>query len=332
MNYVTIYEEYKHKFFQLPKVFFTSEHYKDMSNNAKVAWSILRDRSSLSRKNKWFDKDTGRIYFIFKNKELMQLLNIKSETTLVNVKKELEKASLIEQDRIGYNRPNKIYLLYPVIEEDDIYKIDEFENYKPGNEKEPQSQEYQGTSENGVPKNEVPYPQKMKSSNTDLSDTDKDLDTLDTGDTKKADCKIMKDMQKTKEKEQRKKEYMDNAFYANKEKIPEHLSLMLKTFSESTEQAANYYRIILKAKQNAEEDYNVPVLLESEPELLQEIIHGFARSIRKIEKDRDVENVNGYIYKTVYDLISSELFARKTVAGHGNKSIYYNWLENDSNA
>lgn len=174
-NYVTVYEEYKHKFFQLPKVFFTSERYKDMSNNAKVAWSLLRDRSSLSRKNGWFDKETGRVYFIFTNEDLMKLLNINSKTTLSNIKKELEKHNLIESHRTGFNKPNKMYLLYPEISEEDIYAIDELEDYEYEEyqrEKKPETQEGQGSPENGRPENGLQDVQKMDSSNTDFNNTD----------------------------------------------------------------------------------------------------------------------------------------------------------------
>src|SRR5690625_6845695 len=117
MSYVTIYEEYRHRFFQLPKVLFTNDRYTSISIHARVAWALLCDRSSLSRKNKWFDKDTGRIYFVYKNKELMEILNIRSETTLTKIKKELRESNLIEEKRMGFNRPNNMYLLYPNITE-----------------------------------------------------------------------------------------------------------------------------------------------------------------------------------------------------------------------
>lgn len=334
-NYVTIYEEYKHKFFQLPKVFFTSDRYKDMSNNAKVAWSILRDRSSLSRKNNWFDKDTGRIYFVFKNKELMKLLNIKSETTLVKIKKELEKASLIEQEQIGYNRPNKIYLIYPVIEEDDIYKIDEFESYKLKDEKEPQSQGGQGTSKNGVPKNEVPYPQKMESSNTEFSNTElKDLDTIDTEDTNLDFSENNYDINSFTEKErlQKKEEYMSKAFYENEEYIPKELSNMLSVFSRTPDEAKKYYDIILKAKNNVAKETEEIIWLEHEPpELINELVNTVARAIRKIEKEGNITNEDGYIYKAVYTLLTKEITSRQRQKwlqeAAENKSIYfYDWL------
>lgn len=184
-NYVTIYEEYKHKFYQLPKVFFTNEKYLNMSNNAKIAWALLRDRSSLSKRNKWFDEGTGRIYFIYTNKDLMKILNIKSETTITNIRKELRKVDLIEEKTLGFNQPKKIYLIYPEVTENDIYEIDNIENYtyEEPDAKDDESHAGQGLLKNGTPKNGTPEPQKMTPNNTDSSDTSS-IDTIDTIDTK----------------------------------------------------------------------------------------------------------------------------------------------------
>lgn len=337
-NYVTIYEEYRHKFYQLPKVFFTNDRYKNMSNNAKVAWAILRDRTSLSRKNKWFDSDTGRVYFIFKNKELMEILNIKSETTLVRIKKELEEAELIEQERMGFNRPNKMYLLYPVVEEEDIYEIDKTENYQAEpieDKKTAESIEGQGTPINGAPNNEVPYPQKMLPSNTELRDTDlKDLDTLDTKDTKNLfpnneNINSFNSSSKDKEKErlQKKEEYINKAFYENEQAIPKELADMLKVFSESTIEAEKYYNIILTAKNKVSNNTGQVIWLEHEPEITQKVINTFARSIRKIEKE-SVGNPNGYLYQAIYTLLEAEISERiRHIKGNNNENtIYYDWL------
>lgn len=310
-KYVTIYEEYKHKFFQLPKVFFTNNRYLKMSNNAKVAWSILRDRSSLSRKNNWFDKDTGKIYFIYKNKELMDILNIKSETTLSKIKKELEDVELIEQQKIGFNRPNKIYLLYPVIEEADIYEMDKMENYQEEakeNEKEPKNHARQGTPKNGAPKNGAPYPQKVESSNTDLSDTDfKELDTKDTQDTEASSFKIIGN---NSFREKQKKEYIQNAFYNNTEVINKEIATMLNAFSRNTDEAEKYYKIILTAKKKVEEEQIEFIWFDEDPELVSKVINTFSRAVHNVEKRGNYTNPKGYIYNSIYNMIGQTISER----------------------
>ena len=44
MSNFNIKEIQKEKFYQLPKVFFTNPKYVNLSNDAKITWSILRDR------------------------------------------------------------------------------------------------------------------------------------------------------------------------------------------------------------------------------------------------------------------------------------------------
>ena len=49
------------------KYFFTSEFYKNMSNDSKIAYAMLQDRCEYSIQNNWIDQD-GHIYFIFTRK------------------------------------------------------------------------------------------------------------------------------------------------------------------------------------------------------------------------------------------------------------------------
>ncbi|WP_432356107.1 replication initiator protein A [Sporosarcina sp. A2] len=347
-QYVTIYEEYKHKFFQLPQVFFVSEKYKDMSNNAKVAWAILRDRSSLSKKNKWFDTDTGRIYFIFKNDELMEMLNITSEATVVKIKKELVNAGLIEQFRQGYNRPNKMYLLYPEVVMDDIYKIDEFENYSTepdGTSKQIEGEqasalEPQGTSKNEAPKNEVPELQKMKPSNTELNNTslkiDKVIDTIDT----ETDSSTIK-LNNSSLSEQ--DEFMIDAFFRNN-RVPEQLGRCLKVFSSTLEEAEYYAGVIYRAKKAIEKQVDFQFYLEDRLDVEIAVVDSFSRAIRKIEKaspdDKKVNSNEAYIYSCVYNALKKHfepiLYSKQNdnrnktpqYNENGVKTVpLYNWLE-----
>jgi len=292
MNFVTIYEEYKHKFFQIPQLFFTNENYKNMSSNAKLAWAILRERASLSRKNNWFDKKTGRIYFIYTNEELMKILNVKSKTTLSNIKRELEEADLIESKRVGLRRPNKLYLKYPILNETDIYKIDNMS----------ESFDSQGSPFYGRPDNGLQDVQKVYTNNTEYNNTElKTLDTLDT---------------EALSKKQNQEQYYEDAFYNNYAKVPQQLSLVFKVFCETTEEAASYYEIINKAKldvfSNALDVKNVMlhdlINIDNKPDLLQKIVDTFVRVIKKEKKDKSLQKVDGYLYTAVYNEIWSFYF------------------------
>lgn len=97
-----------------------------MSNHAKIAYAVLQDRLQLSIKNNWYDND-GNIYFIFTNENLKDILNIKSNSTLQSVKNELIAANLMSQERRGLNKANRLYLLRPIVRNEDIYSIDRLE-------------------------------------------------------------------------------------------------------------------------------------------------------------------------------------------------------------
>ncbi|EMF45571.1 putative replication initiation protein Rep [Planococcus halocryophilus Or1] len=80
-----IREEAAQRFYRLPKVFFTNERYKKISNDAKIAFAILQDRLDLSIKNEWFDEE-GNIYFLYGNQQLAEILNC-SKPTVIKIKK-----------------------------------------------------------------------------------------------------------------------------------------------------------------------------------------------------------------------------------------------------
>lgn len=102
-------EQYKERFYQLPKVFFTNPNYKKLTNDAKIAYAILRDRLELFIKNNWID-DENAIYFIYTNQNLEDILNL-SKPKVVKIKKELESVDLLQQKRLGLNKPNMLYLM-----------------------------------------------------------------------------------------------------------------------------------------------------------------------------------------------------------------------------
>ncbi|EIB6787643.1 replication initiator protein A, partial [Enterococcus faecalis] len=43
-QFISANETYRNLYYQLPKVLFTSEFYKTMSNDSKIAYAMLQDR------------------------------------------------------------------------------------------------------------------------------------------------------------------------------------------------------------------------------------------------------------------------------------------------
>lgn len=174
---VNIKDEYREKFYRVPKVFMTSDKYKNLSMNAKMTWAIFRDRTDLSLTNNWIDPN-GDVYFIFTYANMREILSIKSDTTITKIKKELIDAGLMDDVRRGFNKPNKLYLINPDVELEDVYNIAKIENVDTPNQ-QPEDNENsnesvgaQGTPFNGVPKNGVHELHNVKTNDTDPIHTD----------------------------------------------------------------------------------------------------------------------------------------------------------------
>ncbi|HDJ7420911.1 replication initiator protein A [Staphylococcus aureus] len=172
-QHFTIQENYKERFYQIPKVFFTNEDYKKLTNDSKIAYAILRDRLGLSIKNNWVDEN-GNIYFIYSNDKLMDILNCGKEK-LAKIKKSLEKSGLLIQKRRGLNKANILYLMKPIVTENDIYEIEKEESdLEPSSDKEVRKSNVQKFENRTTESSKIERPEVRKSNtnDTDFSDTD----------------------------------------------------------------------------------------------------------------------------------------------------------------
>ena len=114
------------KYYQMPKVFFTNEKYKKLSNDAKILYALLHDRLQVSIKNKWIDS-TNSLYFIFTNQKLSEILNV-SPRKITTIKKELLDTNLLDQKQKSFNAPFHLYLMKPEITVDDMYQMNQTES------------------------------------------------------------------------------------------------------------------------------------------------------------------------------------------------------------
>ena len=95
-------------FYQLPKFLLDSE-FENLSNDARVLYTLLRDRHELSIKNDWYN-EKGEVYFIMTRAEMESMLKLSPKTTR-KVITELKNLNLIDEQRRGKMQPNLIYLL-----------------------------------------------------------------------------------------------------------------------------------------------------------------------------------------------------------------------------
>ncbi len=99
-------------YYMLPKIIVTDERFKNLSSDAKILYSCLLERTSLSFRNKWLDEE-NRVYIIFTVEEIMEILG-RSNKTAVKILNELDSTSggigLIERKKRGLGKPNIIYV------------------------------------------------------------------------------------------------------------------------------------------------------------------------------------------------------------------------------
>lgn len=266
-------EVYGETYYQLPKVFFTNKNYINLSNDAKIAYSILKDRFNYSIKNNWVDNEQ-HIYFIYTNKELMSILNC-SEKKVISIKKELSNAKLLFQKRIGLNQPNRLYLGKPEANAQDVFLQENID----------QSLDTSGT---------VKMPAYLYK--------DKDLDTLDTLDTKK---------------EALQQQLLLDQFAEVQEQTflnPASLNY-IAVFSDTIQEAHEKVGTIIRAKTQVEKDYHVTLIGEDYQEEIEKCLR---RVTHKIKTDSTVRSPNGLFYTSFKNLFIECALEKKTLIAQKN--------------
>ena len=112
MKRYTVEEIESNQFYQMPKFLFKGD-FKELSNDARVLYSLLRDRHQLSIKNKWVNKN-NEVYMIYTRLEMADMLGITDKPTLKAVNL-LIKLNLLEEARQGLNKPNLLYLTHVTV-------------------------------------------------------------------------------------------------------------------------------------------------------------------------------------------------------------------------
>ncbi|MDL4860571.1 replication initiator protein A [Enterococcus faecalis] len=327
-QFISANETYRNLYYQLPKVLFTSEFYKNMSNDSKIAYAMLQDRCEYSIQNNWIDQD-GHIYFIFTRNELMDILGCK-ENKIAKIKKELKDKNLLYEKRIPpkklptgefKNYPNRLYLGKLEVSATDVYAISNasYTNEFPESGKNQPSDKHDkiGVSfESG--KNQRPE----ESNNTStLFESGKNqpnlyltnsLDTIDT------------------EKERLQQQLLLDQF----SEVQEHTFLskdslkFIAAFSNTIQEAHEMVGTIIRAKTKVEKEYNVVLIGEDYQEEIDKCLR---RVMHKIKTDSTVKSPKGLFYKSFYNLFVECALEKENIKNRdnskGSEITLHNWLE-----
>ncbi|EMW5596971.1 replication initiator protein A [Enterococcus faecalis] len=295
-KFYTTDEVYGETFFKLPKVFFTNPLYINMSNDAKIAYAILKDRFQYSIKNNWVNENK-QIYFIYTNKELMSILNC-HEGKLNKIKKELQNAELLFQERLGLKKPNRLYLGKPEATATDVY-IQNQENFQ---EKEVQSIDNKGNAKIAFQEKEV---QSIDNKgNAKIAFQEKEAQSIDNkGNAKIAhnQYKELKNIDTYKDTviDTTKEELQNRELLQSFSETQDHTFLdkrcleLIALFSNTIQEAHNAVGIIIRAKNKQEKKYGRVLIAED----WQEEIETTLRKVyHKIKTDAKIKNVHNYMF------------------------------------
>lgn len=271
------------RFYQLPKYLFEDEYFKKMSAEAKIMYALLKDRFELSIQNEWVDKNNN-IYFIFSNKHLCEYLGY-AEQKIIKLKKELISFNLLIQERVGLNKPNRLYLLKP------NYDI------KTSHSKELPNSQFQnnefGSSRTvNLGGQELPNSQ---SNDTDYINTDyintKGNDTDDLN-----DKELTYPSNHSNQSNHYSSKFNDEALkFQILEELPQSIQRYLSNFSVNEIKIIK--PVLLKAKTSFNNSIDTYYLLE---DMEIEILHVLKRfKAMLIQKNETVEAMQGYLMKSL---------------------------------
>ena len=309
-NYYEADNVYGALFFQFPKVLMYGEQYKHLSNDAKLAYMVLKDRLEYSLRNNWVDSE-AHVYFIFTNQELMDLFNC-SKGKVIKIKAELESIGLLVQKQMGFNpktkknEPNRLYLSKLDVKATDVYLRGEF------GQKSSQTLATSGSSKNGL----------------NLYREPKERDKIRYNiDTQKLDFSTANFSPAELEKQNQDLVNHANDFLTDEDSglpvflEPEAVQL-LSFWCRTPQQMRRFIGIILNAKYRVEKDHQdigviIPLDDEELKPLMTKALRRYFNALRSNEKH--IKNVENYLYGTMQNLFEiwwNKQAAREYAAKH----------------
>ena len=107
-NDVYFTDDKRISFLMIPWALITEPEFRDLSMEGKVLYAMMLDRMGLSRKNNWHD-DLGRVFIYYTIEEIIGMMGCCKQKAL-KLLNELKEFGLIECERIGLTKPNRIYV------------------------------------------------------------------------------------------------------------------------------------------------------------------------------------------------------------------------------
>lgn len=99
-------------YYRVPKILVKDKRFSKISSDAKLLYSLLLDRMSLSRKNGWVDEEK-RVYIYFSTEEIQEEFDVASQkaTKMMAELDDVKGCGLIHKKKQGQGKPAKIYVM-----------------------------------------------------------------------------------------------------------------------------------------------------------------------------------------------------------------------------
>lgn len=281
---ITIQEFEQERFYKLYKFLFEDDYFRKLSDSSKIAYCMFRDRFELSKMNNWIDEN-GNVYLIFTTKDLCELLNCGTQK-VTKIKKELESFNLLEQERMGLNKPNKIYILEPQKPYEDS-SVKEFRKSKF------QNSENQKTRISKFKKQEF---RNSKSNDTDLNNTDyietENNDTHDMNDT----YNNQTNHNHSDHTNHQQSEFNNDTLkFQVLEELPQQIKDYLSNFE--IREIRIIKSVLLKGKKSFNNTFNTYYRLEDVEFELVSVLKRFKAML--LQKNETVEAMQGYLMQSI---------------------------------
>ena len=135
------------EYLRFPLGLLAEPKYRDMSLEAKMIYSLLLNRLTLSQRNGWIN-DNGEVYLIYTREEAAETLNLSYKKTIAAFKELIANGLLLEQ-RQGRGYPNLLFVLKMVVTDENAEEFSEDFDIK-NDEKEPENPDKQQICQNGT--------------------------------------------------------------------------------------------------------------------------------------------------------------------------------------
>ena len=135
------------EYLRFPLGLLAEPKYRDMSLEAKMIYSLLLNRLTLSQRNGWTN-DNGEVYLIYTREDAAETLNLSYKKTIAAFK-ELIAADLLLEQRQGRGYPNLLYVLKMVVTDESAQEFSDKFNDE-SDEKEPVNPDNQQICQNGT--------------------------------------------------------------------------------------------------------------------------------------------------------------------------------------